>query len=411
MPVEAELEIADKLVPLFVTPPRGALRYRCTYGGRGSAKSYTVALMAAVWGYSEPLRILCARELQASIRESMHAEISKAIKSVPWLADHYEVGEHYIRGRNGTEFIFRGLRHNITAIKSMSGIDLCIIEEAEDVPESSWIDLLPTIRAPKSEVWVVWNPKIDGSPVDKRFRKNPPDDAMVVEMHWRDNPWFTIELDKQRKDDQRWMDPSTYAHIWDGAYLVNSDAQVLAGKVAVQDFEAQAGWNGPYYGLDFGFSQDPTAAVRCWIHDGCLWVDYEAHSQHLEIDATAAFLTRHIPGIEAHTMRADSARPESISYLQRHGLPRVIAAPKWPGSVEDGIAHLRSYRQIVIHSRCERLIEETRMYSYKVDRLTGDVLPVLVDAWNHGIDAVRYALAPLIRRRDPSVVSMMVEGL
>ena len=89
----------------------------------------------------------------------------------------------------------------------------------------------------------------------------------------------------------------------------------------------------------------------------------------------------------------------------------VIAAPKWPGSVEDGIAHLRSYRQIVIHSRCERLIEETRMYSYKVDRLTGDVLPVIVDAWNHGIDAVRYALAPLIRRRDPSVVSMMVEGL
>lgn len=406
----ASIPIPPKLIPLFA-PARGAVRYRCAYGGRGSAKSYTVALMAAVWGYAEPMRILCARELQVSIRESMHAEISAAIKAHPWLDAHYEIGEHFIRGRNGSEFLFRGLRHNISAIKSMSAIDLCIVEEAEDVPEASWIDLLPTIRAPRSEIWVVWNPRADGSPVDRRFRKDTPADALVVEMNWRDNPAFPDVLEAQRRHDQARMDPATYAHIWEGAYLVNSDAQVLAGKVAVREFEVGEGWDGPYQGLDFGFAQDPTAGVRCWIHDGALWVDYEAYARSLEIDATAAFLTRSIPGAHLHTTRADSARPESISYLQRHGLPRCVPVQKWPGSVEDGVAHLRSYREIVIHPRCRRLIEETRMYSYRVDRLTGDVMPQIVDAWNHGIDALRYALAPLIRRREAGVTTVKVSGL
>lgn len=130
---EVAVSLPPKLVPLF-TPPRGDLRFRVAYGGRGSGKSFTFALMAAIWGYAEPLRILCTRELQVSIKESMHAEIKNAIASLPWLAAHYDVGEAYIRGKNGTEFIFRGLRHNISAVKSMAQIDLCIVEEAADVP-------------------------------------------------------------------------------------------------------------------------------------------------------------------------------------------------------------------------------------------------------------------------------------
>jgi phage terminase large subunit len=110
-------------------------------------------------------------------------------------------------------------------------------------------------------------------------------------------------------------------------------------------------------------------------------------------------------------MRADSARPESISYLQRHGLPRVVPVAKWPGSVNDGIAHLRSYAEIVIHPRCKHLIKETSLYSYRVDRLTGDIMPDVVDAWNHGIDAVRYALNPLIRQRDSGAAAVRIQGL
>src|SRR5690625_459581 len=164
-----DIAIPRKLRKVLAPPMDGTYRYRCAYGGRGSGKSYSFALMAALRGYERPMRILCTREFQISIRESFYAEIKRTIQSHKFLETFYDVGESFIRGANGTEFIFRGLRHNISSIKSMAAVDLCIVEEAEEVPERSWIDLIPTIRAPKSEIWVVWNPREDGSPVDRRF--------------------------------------------------------------------------------------------------------------------------------------------------------------------------------------------------------------------------------------------------
>lgn len=392
----ARIELPPKLLPVFA-PPRGAVRYRCAYGGRGSAKSFSFAIMAAVWGYAEPLRILATRELQVSIRESMHAELRNAIRSYPWLDQHYEVGESFIRGANGTEFLFRGLRHNMSAIRSMAQIDLCIIEEAEDVPEHSWLDLLPTIRADKSEIWAIWNPRRDGSPVDQRFVKGPPRDALIAQLNHDDNPWFPDVLDAQRRHDRERMDPQTYAHVWEGSYLENSHAQVLHGKYRVAEFEPARDWDGPYYGLDYGFSQDPTAAVECWLHDDTLYIHREAGGVGIELDDTAPLLREAMPGIERYVIRADNARPESTSYLRRHGLPRVESAPKWPGSVEDGIAWMRGRREIVIHARCRETIREARLYSHKVDRHTGDVLPDIVDAHNHYIDSIRYCCAPMIQ--------------
>lgn len=164
--------------------------------------------MAAVWGATERLRILATREFQVSIRESFHAELRTAIESEPWLARHYDVGVEYIRGRNGTEFLFRGLRNSINAVKSTSGIDLTIVEEAEDVPEASWLALEATVfRQPKSELWAIWNPRLDGSPVDRRFRKTPPPRSIVTEMNWRDNPFFPDGLDELRRREQERLDP------------------------------------------------------------------------------------------------------------------------------------------------------------------------------------------------------------
>lgn len=394
----ATIKLPPKLVPLFA-PPRGDLRFRVAYGGRGSGKSFTFALMAAIWGYAEPLRILCTRELQVSIKESMHAEIKNAIESLPWLAAHYDVGEAYIRGKNGTEFIFRGLRHNISSVKSMAQIDLCIVEEAADVPQHSWQSLLPTIRAPKSEVWAVYNPKSPTDPVDVMFRQNPPPRCVAVQMNYSDNPWFPSELDEQRQHARRIMNPADYAWIWEGAYLENSDAQVFAGKWRVDDFTPQPGWDGPYYGLDFGFATDPTAGVKAWIHNGTLYIEHELYAKALELDHTPAALIQALPGIADHDCRADNARPESISYLRRHGLPRMKPCAKGKGSVEDGVAHIKSYDSVVIHPRCVNTAEEFRLYSYKVDRLSGDVLPVLQDAHNHAIDALRYALEPVMKSR------------
>ena len=397
---KATIRLPPKLVPIF-TPPRGSVQYRALHGGRGSAKSFTAALMAAVWGYAEPIRILCTREFQASIKESFHAELKAAIASVPWLADHYDVGVDYLRGRNGTEFLFRGLRNNVGSIKSTAKIDLTICEEAEDIPEESWLALEATVfRQPKSELWAIWNPRTDGSPVDKRFRKHPPENALIAELNWFDNPFFPPGLDTLRKREQERLDPATYAHVWEGAYLENSDAQVFHGKIAVEDFAPCKDWQGPYYGGDFGFSQDPTAAVELWIYGDDLYIHREAFKIGLELDDTAEFVCKKIPGFDKEVSRWDSARPESISHLKRHGLPKIQAVKKWSGSVEDGIQFLRSFRRIVIHTRCENMRKEARMYSYKVDRLTGDVTAKLVDAHNHGWDAVRYAVQPMIKRQE-----------
>ena len=393
-----KIKLPPKLQKVYA-PPRGAVDYRATYGGRGSAKSYSAALIAAIWGYAEPLRILCAREFQVSIAESFHAELKSAIAAHEWLTNHYDVGRDYLRGANGTEFIFRGLRRNEQSVRSLAKVDLTIVEEAEQVPENSWLALEATVfRQPKSELWAIWNPLEDGSPVDKRFRKSPPPRSIVQEVNWNDNPFFPEGLKRLRLHQQQMLDPATYAHIWDGAYLQNSNSQVFGGKVEVREFEPnprEEQWRGPFYGGDFGFSQDPTAAVEVWIYGQEVCIRREAFKTGLELDDTSSFVTGQIPGFEREVSRWDSARPESISHLQRHGMPRAKAVKKWQGSVEDGISYLRSFRKIVIHPDCVNMQREARLYSYKVND-NGDVTSKLIDANNHGWDAVRYALEPQI---------------
>lgn len=397
----ANLEIPPKLIPVFT----GKARFRGAYGGRGSAKTRTFALMTAVRGYMAAQQgqsgvILCAREHLNSLDESSLEEVKQAIRSVPWLDDYYEIGEKYVRTKNRlVSYVFAGLRTNLDSIKSKARILIAWIDEGEQVSEIAYQKLLPTVREEGSEVWVTWNPEKDGSPTDTRFRKKLPGSAKIAEVNYPDNPWFPATLEAQRIEDQRRLDPATYAWIWEGAYLENSDAQVLAGKVKVEEFEPKSFWDGPYYGLDFGFAQDPTAALKAWVWEDTLYVEYEAGKTGLELDDTADYLSARIPDISDHSVRADSARPESISYLKRHGLPKMEGVKKWQGSVEDGVQHLRSYRQIVIHPRCTQTIKESRLYSYKTDRLSGDVLPVILDANNHFMDALRYALSPLIRRK------------
>ena len=412
----ATIRLPPKLARLY-SKPRGALlpngeriQYRASYGGRGSAKSFSAAKMAAIWGYAEPLRILCVREFQVSIAESFHAELKAAIASEPWLAATYDVGRDYLRGRNGTEFIFRGLRRNTQSIKSLAKIDLTIVEEAEDVPEDSWLALEATVlRQTRSELWGIWNPRDEDSPVDRRFRKAPPSNALVAEVNWHDNVFFPEGLKKLRRREQERLDPATYAHVWEGAYLVNSLRQVFAGKVRTDSFTPGKDWDGPYFGVDFGFRPDPLAAVKVWVHDETVWIEHEAYGYEVEIDAMAGYITSRIPGFAEHVSRADSAEPKTISYARRHGLPRMEPVKKWPNSVMEGVRFLRGFREIVIHPRCKDSIRDFRLYSHKVNT-AGDILPDLEDANNHSPDAVRYALAPLIKGRVETKTGV-VQGL
>lgn len=405
---KAQISIPKKLIPVFIAEN---VRYRGAYGGRGSAKTMTFAKMTAVKAYifAEAGRsgvILCAREFMNSLEESSLEEVKNAIRSEPWLEDYFDIGEKYIRTKNGrVKYVFAGLRHNLDSIKSKAKILLCWIDEAEGVSEVAYSKLTPTVREDGSEIWVTWNREKEESPTDIRFIKNPPKDAIIVEMNYWDNEFFPDVLEQERLSDQERLDPATYAWIWEGAYLTNSDSQVLAGKVTVKEFEPDENlWDGPYHGIDFGFAQDPTTGVRCWVTDDCLWIEREAGKVGLELDDTARFINSKIPDFDKYVSRADCARPESISYLKRHGLPKITPVKKWQGSVEDGIEHLRSYKQIIIHPRCAGTIKESRMYSYKVDRLTGDVLPKIVDDWNHYIDAIRYAIDPLIAKKKQASV-------
>ena len=409
-----QIELAPKLVELFSEPSR----YYCAWGGRGSGKTRGFALMTAIKAYMAAESgksgvILSAREYMNSLEESSMEEIKQAIRAVPWLDAYFDIGEKYIRTKNRrVSYVFAGLRHNLDSIKSKARILLAWVDEAESVSEVAWQKLLPTVREEGSEVFVSWNPELDGSPTDTRFRKTTPESWRGVEVNYNDNPWFPEVLDLERRSDYERLDPQTYAWVWDGAYRENSDAQVFSGKYKIGEFTPDADkWHGPYNGLDFGFAQDPTAAVVCWVHDDRLWVEHEAGKVGLDIDDTARFVDQRIPGFGKSVIRADSARPESISYLKRHGMPFAEGVPKWTGSVEDGITHLRSYKEIIVHPRCKEVLKEMRLYSYKVDRLTGDITTKLVDANNHYIDAIRYALNPMIQGKGRMKISAQTLAL
>jgi phage terminase large subunit len=385
--------------PAFIglTAPLGTYRYRTFYGGRGSGKSWQFARALLVHGLAKPTRVLCAREYQASIRDSVHRVLADQI-GLLGLSQLYTVQESSIFAANGTEFLFKGLRRDIAQIKSTEGVDVCWVEEAEAVSDQSWRTLIPTIRAPQSEIWVSFNPLLESDPTYQRFVANPPPRAVTCRVSWRDNPYLPTVL-RDEAEALRVADPEAYAHVWDGEPWSRSDAQVLAGKWRVQEFAPSPdvdGWGHPLHGADWGFARDPSVLVRCWVKDNRLWIDYEAGGVQLDMGQTAEAFSA-VPTARDYTVLADSARPETIAELNKRGY-RCKAAPKWEGSVKDGISFIRSFSEVVIHPRCRRTIEEARLWRYKTDPRTDEVLPVLKSGHDHAWDAVRYALSPLIRR-------------
>ena len=392
----ATVQLPEKIVQTF-GPPLGSYQYRVARGGRGSGKSVGAATMALIRGLERKIRVLCVRQFQSSIAESFYRELVDAMEVYPWLGDQYVVTKESITGKNGTQFIFRGLDRNPQSIKSLAKIDLTIVEEAEDIPEQSWINLEATIfRQAKSELWVIYNPRKEGSPVDFRFIKNKAPSSVVSDINWRDNPFFPEGLKILRQRDLEVFDYSMYSHIWEGAYLKNSKAQIFHDKFEAKTFEPSKDWDGPYQGLDWGYSQDPTALIRAWIHDECLWISDEAGSTGIELDD----VINHVPCDDWNKFvtRADSAQPAMISHVRRMGMSKIEGSKKGKGSVEDGIQFIRSFKKVYIHPRCRNTLNEFNTYSWKTDRQSGDILDTPVDANNHWIDALRYALEPIMKR-------------
>jgi phage terminase large subunit len=407
---------------LFFRPGPGGVpvyipsRYKVAYGGRGSAKSWSFAGLCVVLGTQHKLRILCAREYQTSIRDSIYKLITDRIEQMGLLR-YYEIQAQAIFGVNGTEFIFAGIKTDPLKIKSLEAIDICLVEEAERVSDPSWKYLIPTIRTKfgSSEIWVCFNPRDETDPTYQRFVLRNRHDMRRVQINWSDNPWFPAELQAEREndwariaestdDDERAQLQADYDHVWEGHLQKNSNASVFRRRVVIESFEDPPEYlqMRMFYGADWGFANDPTALIRFWVTHNAdnteeLWISHEAFGYRVEIDETAQLFDS-VPGARAWPIHADSARPETISYMARHGF-NISAAEKWPGSLEDGVAHLKGFIRIHIHERCKHMQEEARLYAYKVDRITAEVLPIIVDANNHGWDAVRYGLDGYILRR------------
>ena len=383
-------EIPEKLL-FFLTEKK---RYKVAYGGRGSGKSWTAARCLILFSLKSKIRVLCTRQLQTSIKDSVHKLLSDSIQAMG-LDAFFDITRDTIRcAKTGSEFIFKGIQNNINEIKSIEGIDYCWVEEAQSVSEESWSILIPTIRKEGSEIWVTFNPDREEDATYQRFVKNNPPDSVVRLVNFYDNAWFPDVLHKEMEYDKE-VDYGKYEHIWLGKTVIDTDAQIYHGKFELKEFDTPDGVTF-FYGADWGFANDPTAVIRCFIQEQCLYIDYESGGVGVEFEELPVLFDK-IPDIRKWEIRADSARPETISYMSRQQF-KIKACPKWKGSVEDGIEYIRSFRKIFVHPRCKHTYEEFKFYSYKQDKNTGDILPIVLDKDNHYMDALRYALNPYIQK-------------
>lgn len=217
-------QFPEKLERLFE-----ASRYKILKGGRGGAKSWGIARALLLLGSTKPLRVVCAREFQKSISQSVHALLSDQIVSMG-LSSFYEVLNTEIRGKNGTQILFAGLHHNVQNIKSLEGCDICWVEEAQAVSPSSWDTLIPTIRKEGSEIWISFNPELESDPTYQRFVINPPKNAIEITINWSDNPWFPQVL-KDEKDDLMARDYDAYLNVWEGHCKQVLDGAIYANEI------------------------------------------------------------------------------------------------------------------------------------------------------------------------------------
>lgn len=375
--------------PAWAEPLLEPARYKGAHGGRGSGKSHFFGELAIEEHILNPNKMtVCIREVQKSIKMSVKRLLELKIEELG-VQNYFEVQETVIKSRIGSgQIIFQGMQnHTADSIKSLEGFDCAWFEEAQNASQRSLDLLRPTIRKPGSELWFSWNPFEPSDPIEVLLRgESQPPGSVIVEVNYDDNPWFPDVLREEMEYDKR-RDPDKWLHVWRGGYVNNREARVFKNW-RVEEFDApeEAMFR---FGADWGFAVDPTVLVRLYVIGRTIYIDHEAYQVGCEIlDTPDLFGT--IPESERWPIIADSARPETISHMKKNGYPKIMAATKGKGSIEDGVEFLKSY-DIVVHPRCVHTIDELTSYSYKVDPMTNLVTPKLEDKKNHVIDAIRYA--------------------
>jgi phage terminase large subunit len=399
----AEIRLPPKIVDVF----EGEARYRGAYGGRGSGKTRSFALMTAVAGYRHGMsglsgQILCAREHLNSLDESSLEEVKAAIKSVPWLLSYYEIGEKFVRSRDGRiNYVFAGLRRNLDSIKSKARIIIAWVDEAEGVSDAAWQKLIPTVREDNSEIWVTWNPETKHSATHRRFRVNPPQDSKICKINWQDNPYFPKVLDKERKEDLK-LRPDDYGHIWDGDMKVHADGAYYAVEMREAKAEGRI-TNVPYdravgvvTAWDLGVGDSTSIWFAQFVGAEVRLIDYY-ESSGVGLDHYVALLNSKGYVYESHVLPHDvrvrelgsgKSRLETLGAL---GVRPITIAPQL--MVDDGIQSVRSMipRCWFDAEKCERGVDAIRQYrrDYDDKGMTWRGRP-LHDWTSHCADALRY---------------------
>jgi phage terminase large subunit len=377
-------------------------RFKVFYGGRGGAKSWAFAMALLILGLMSCIRVLCARELQKSISQSVHKLLSDLIKNNPIFSAHYEIFESVIRGKNGTEFYFCGLKHNVSGLKSYEGVDYCWVEEGQAVSDNSWEILLPTIRKEGSEIWISFNPKNPTDPTWQKFVNRQRKNSIVRKVGWQDNPFFPKVLNDERLDDLI-NNPDAYQHIWEGAFDTRYSGAVYAKWVQMANDSGRIRSNifdrahKVHTAWDLGF--DDSTAIIFWqrIGNECRIVgSYEASQQDIEhycqvlADRAAAhgysYGDHYVPHDAANRLLAAGGR-SIVEQAYALGVKmRVVAATSQQNQIEAlrkvlGVSWFDS-------DHCADLIHALNSYHFEFDEDRKIFKPTPVHDWSsHYADA------------------------
>jgi phage terminase large subunit len=394
----------DKLQFLF-----DPYRYKVSYGGRGSGKSWSYARALLIQAANKPLRVLCAREIQRSIKQSVHTLLNDQIQALG-LGAFYEVLEAEIRGLNGSTFSFTGLATNtVESIKSFEGCDIVWVEEAQTVSKKSWDILIPTIRKPDSEIWVSFNPNVDTDDTYTRFVVEPPENARVVKVNWQDNPWFPQVLEDERQHSLK-TNPD-YANIWEGECKAAVDGAIYANEIR----EAQE--NGritqvPYDPMlkvhvvfDLGFN-DSMAIILCQRGVSDIRIIKYIEDNHRTLDSFSSEIrslnynwgTMFLPHDGKSKDYKSGMSAEDIMRKQGWSV-RIVPV----SSIEAGIKIARMhFHKCYFDKSTQRLLECLKNYKRSINSSTNEPGAPLHDEYSHGSDAFRYMATSVEQMKNES---------
>lgn len=392
--IELSCDVPQVLLPL--TQPR---RYKVVYGGRGSGKSWSVARLLVAMAAARAMRVLCARETQKSIQESVHKLLKDQIEALG-LQELFTAQETRILGRNGSEFSFAGIRQQgITNLKSFEGVDVCWVEEAQVVTKRSWDVLIPTIRKPGSEIWLTFNPELDTDETYSRFVLSPPEGALVIPCNWSENPWFPPELDKERRD---WMrrDPEGYKTVWDGLCRAAVEGAIYAAEIGLLQADGRV-CNAPIDPLlkvhavwDLGWNDSMSILMVQRSGSGELRIVDYIEDDHRTLDSYVADLqqrkwrwgTDFIP----HDGRSRDFKSGKSTEEMLQAMGRTVTV-LGRDDIEEGIRLARMmFPRCWVDKKAQALINRLKRYRRTQNASTGEFGAPLHDENCHGADCWRY---------------------